>query len=138
MIDIKKVVAKAELVTEKTFPPVSECKSVIADLLAAIEQLEAKLAYGAEQFRKLNADTMELESEVKAGAHLVAEVGDRNRELELRVTELELLIKDAYHEGLHDAECEIERTDGKPTNGYQAMCWRASSARKALIRKGGD
>ena len=86
-----------------------------------VEQLEAKLAYGAEQFRKLNADTMELEGEVKAGAHLVAVTGDRNRELEKRVAELEKFAR-------HSEACASIYSNDKCDCGYE----------EALSRKDGD
>jgi len=121
------------------------------ELKAANTRLEKQAAYAvdnmalAEQIARLDGEKAATEKEVvrlrglvDAQQKTVDQVGSENLELEKRVAILQFRYHlDAYYEGLHDAECEMERTDGTPTNGYQAMCWRASSARKALSRKDG-
>ena len=63
MKDFKRYVAEAELVAEKTFPPVHECKRVIADLLTALEQSQKRVAELEKQLYFASLPNAELEPE---------------------------------------------------------------------------
>jgi len=92
----------------------------------------------AERYSKLKAEkdrlqrrVAELEGEVKAGAHLVAKVGDRNRELESQVRELEGKAKLAEW-ARHDEGC------GYPINEKYGCRCGLLKAQAALTRKDDD
>ena len=87
------------------------------------------------RFAALRERVKELEGEVKAGARLVATVGDKNRELELRVKELE----GALEKHKHTDECfEYAARTAADHGNYYCIAKCSNAHREALSPKDGD
>ena len=125
MVDIDKVKAEGNRIlrcTQEGTPLERQVwEACLKDCLDAIEQLKKTLALRMIMCDSLQKRVAELESEVKAGAHLAAVAGDRNRELESRVAELEKFAR-------HSGACASIYSNDKCDCGYE----------EALSRKDGE